>query len=194
VRAREIGATLVTFGTDYVFDGRSARPYAVDHPRAPQNAYGRSKALGEQLVEQSGAAHLSVRTSWLYAPWGNNFVLMMARLTRERDVVRVVDDQRGRPTSAQHLARTTLSLVEAGVLGTFHVTDGGECTWHGLATVIRDHLRHDCTIEPVTSAEFPRPAPRPPYSVLDLSATEALLGPMPSHRQSVAAALDEAHS
>ncbi len=189
---RAIDATLVTFGTDYVFDGGATAPYPVDRPLQPINAYGRSKALGERLLAESGARYLMIRTSWLYAPWGSNFVLTMARLTRERDSLRVVNDQRGRPTSSRHLAHATLSLVERSADGIFHVTDGGECTWYELALVVRDHLGHACDIAPCTSAEFPRPAPRPAYSVLDISTTEALLGPMPDYRASVARALDDA--
>jgi dTDP-4-dehydrorhamnose reductase len=193
-RCRAVNATLVTFGTDYVFDGKATAPYRVDEPLRPSSAYGRSKAIGERLVAESGARHLIIRTSWLYAPWGSNFVLTMARLTRERDSLRVVDDQRGRPTSSRHLARTTLALVDRGAEGVFHVTDGGQCTWYELATLVRDHLGNACEIEPCTSDELPRPAPRPAYSVLDLSATEALLGPMPHYRDSVPLALDAAQA
>lgn len=178
-RCREIGATLVHFGTDYVFDGAASAPYPVDAPLAPQGAYGRSKAEGERALRASGARHLHVRTSWLYAPWAKNFVRTIAGAARQRPVLKVVDDQRGRPTSAEHLARTTLALLEREREGTWHVTDGGECTWFGLAREIVRLTGAACTVEPCTTAEFPRPAKRPAYSVLDLSATEALLGPMP---------------
>ncbi len=193
-RCRAIGANFVTFGTDYVFRGDADVPHRVDAPLTPSNAYGRSKALGEKLLLESGVPHLLIRTSWLYAPWGKNFVLTMAELTRARDSLRVVADQRGRPTSARHLARTTLDLVNRGADGTFHVTDGGECSWYELALVVRDHLGHACEITPCTTEEFPRPAKRPAYSVLDITATEALLGPMPHYRESVGRALDAAHS
>ena len=178
-RCREVGATLVHFGTDYVFDGRGSRPYPVDAPLAPSGAYGRSKALGERLLAESGAEHLLVRTSWLYAPWGKNFVRTIAAAADQKDSLRVVDDQRGRPTSAEHLAGATLALLERRARGTFHVSDGGECSWFDFATEIVRLRRARCTVHPCTTAEFPRPAPRPAYSVLDLSATEALLGPMP---------------
>jgi dTDP-4-dehydrorhamnose reductase len=180
------GIPLVHFSTDYVFDGKARAPYRVDAPLDPLGAYGRTKAAGEQAIRQSGARHLIARTSWLYAPWGNNFVRTMARLTRERPSLRVVDDQRGRPTSAEHLAATTLALLEHGAEGTFHVTDGGECTWYEFARAIAERLGHPCTISPCTTAEFPRPAPRPAYSVLDLGKTEALLGPMPHWRTNLA--------
>lgn len=181
-RCREVGAQLVHFGTDYVFDGHGSRPYRIDAPLAPINAYGRSKAEGEVRLRDSGAKHLLVRTSWVYAPWGKNFVRTMATLCRERDVLRVVNDQRGRPTSAEHLARTTLALLEKGATGTLHVTDGGECTWYELARFIVAEVRPACRVEPCTTAEFPRPAVRPSYSVLDLEPVEAILGPMPDYR------------
>ncbi|MBW2464733.1 MAG: dTDP-4-dehydrorhamnose reductase [Deltaproteobacteria bacterium] len=187
-----VDATLIHYGSDYVFDGIGKKPYPVDHPLAPVNAYGRSKALGERLMRESGVHHLYLRTSWLYAPWGNNFVLTMAGLTRDNDRLTVVDDQRGRPTSCRQLARATLELLDAGAAGTLHVTDGGECSWYDLARVVRDARGHECEIVPCTSAEYPRPAPRPAYSVLDLSLAEAILGPMAPYEEAVACALDAA--
>ena len=126
----------------------------------------------------SGAEYLLLRTSWLYAPWGKNFVRTIARLASERPTLRVVDDQRGRPTSAEGLAETTLALLEAGARGVLHATDGGDCTWFGFAQAIVHGLGLPARVEPGTTAEFPRPARRPAYSVLDLSETEALVGPM----------------
>jgi dTDP-4-dehydrorhamnose reductase len=189
-RCAAIGATLVHYSTDYVFSGQASTPYTPDQPRDPLNAYGRSKAEGERQIEQSGAEHLIIRTSWLYAPWGKNFVSTMARLTQEREALRVVNDQRGRPTSAEHLARASFALVQQGARGIHHVTDGGECTWFELACAIRDHLSADCHIDPCTSEEFPRPATRPAYSVLGLDKTERVLGPMPEWQDQVASALD----
>jgi dTDP-4-dehydrorhamnose reductase len=176
-RCRAIGATLVHYSTDYVFDGNASTPYATTAKRAPQGAYARTKALGEELIERSGCSHLIVRTSWLYAPWGKNFVDTMAKLCSERPLVRVVADQRGRPTSAQYLAERTLELLGRDAHGIFHVTDGGECTWFDFAAAIARLTAGTARVEPCTTAEFPRPARRPAYSVLDLSATEALLGP-----------------
>jgi dTDP-4-dehydrorhamnose reductase len=143
------------------------------------NAYGRSKAGGELAIHRSGARHLILRTSWLYAPWGNNFVRTMFRLTAEKDTLKVVDDQRGRPTSALHLAAASQRLIEADAEGTFHVTDGGQCTWCDFTREIARQAGHDCDVQPCTTADFPRPAQRPAYSVLDLASTEAILGPMP---------------
>ncbi len=176
---RAIDAQLIHFGTDYVFNGTATTPYAVDTPREPVNAYGRSKAVGEEALEASaakGGRHLYLRTSWLYAPWGANFVLTMKKLTADKDALKVVDDQRGRPTSCLHLARTTLDLIAAGAQGFLHATDGGETTWCGLTQEINRQLGHTCDVTGCTTADFPRPAPRPAYSVLDLSKTEAILG------------------
>jgi dTDP-4-dehydrorhamnose reductase len=175
-RCKEVGAKLLHYSTDYVFDGTATKPYRTDHPRSPVNAYGRSKALGEELLEQSGVEYLLVRGSWLYAPWGQNFVLTMRKLAKSRDSLRVVDDQRGRPTDSRRLAELSLELAEAGHLGTFHVTDGGECTWFELASLVAKIVNPDCVVEPCTSEEFPRPAARPAYSVLDVSATEEAVG------------------
>ncbi len=185
-RLGDAGGKLVHVSTDYVFNGRASEPYRVDEPRDPIGAYGRTKAAGEKVIEDSGCACIIARTSWIYAPWANNFVRTMAKLTRDRDELKVVDDQRGRPTSAEHLARSLVALVDAEGTGTFHVTDGGECTWYEFACAIRDGLGHACEIKPCTTDEFPRPAPRPAYSVLDLSRTEALIGRMPDWRANLA--------
>lgn len=188
-RCDQIDAQLVHFGTDYVFNGTATEPYAVDHPRDPINAYGRSKAVGEEALEASGARYLYLRTSWLYAPWGSNFVLTMKKLTADKEQLKVVDDQRGRPTSCLNLARTTLDLLRAEAEGFLHATDGGACTWRGLTQAINDQLGHACDVQPCTTADFPRPAKRPAYSVLDLSETESILGPRPAWQDCLAEVL-----
>jgi dTDP-4-dehydrorhamnose reductase len=177
-RCKEVGAKLLHYSTDYVFDGNATQPYAIDHPRRPVNAYGRSKALGEELVQRSGVEHLLVRSSWLYAPWGQNFVLTIRQLAKTRNSLRVVDDQRGRPTDSRRLAEVSLLLADRGCRGVSHVTDGGDCTWFDLATLVAEVVNPDCRVQPCASDEFPRPAPRPAYSVLDISATEAVAGPL----------------
>lgn len=173
------GCTLVHFSTDYVFDGTSPTPYSVGHPRAPLNAYGRSKASGEVAIEASGCEHLLVRTSWLYAPWGRNFVRTIADISSKRPTIEVVDDQRGRPTSATYLAERTLELMGDNARGTFHVADGGECSWFQFACAIVGGLGRACVVNACSSDAFPRPAARPAFSLLDLSDTEALVGPSP---------------
>lgn len=176
-RCREVSAVLVHYSTDYVFDGEAHSPYPTTAPRRPQTAYGRTKARGEEAIEASGCEYLIVRTSWLYAPWGKNFVDTMVRFGHERPNLRVVNDQRGRPTSAQYLADRTLALIDHEARGIFHVTDGGECTWFEFARAIVAASGGKAHVEPCTSAEYVRPARRPSYSVLDLSATDALIGP-----------------
>ena len=184
-RCRAVGATLVHYSTDYVFDGRATKPYPVDHPRAPVNAYGRSKLLGEERLAESGAHYLMIRTSWLYAPWGRNFVLTMRERMRTNEVVRVVNDQTGRPASAEVLAARSLALLRHGARGTYHLADGGVCTWFEFACHIARLTDARCRVEPCGSNEFPEP-PRPAYSVLDTSAAEALLGPSRAWRDNVA--------
>ncbi len=190
-RVRELDGLLVHFSTDYVFDGSRDGAYPTDHPRAPINAYGRTKAAGEELIEASGCRYLIVRTSWLYAPWGRNFVRTIADLCRTRPSLRVVDDQWGRPTSCRHLARATLDLVRADAEGIFHVCDGGACSWYEFACRIRDLTASSCRVEPCTSEEYPRPAARPRNSVLDLSETESLIGPLGDWREHLASVLEE---
>lgn len=170
---------LVHYSTDYVFAGDATEPYPVDGPHAPLGAYGRSKAAGERALWEAGGPHLLLRTSWLYAPWANNFVRTIYKASRERESLKVVADQHGRPTSAEHLARISLALLDQGARGTLHVTDGGACTWHEFASEIVRLAGHACRVDPCTTAEFSRPAKRPAYSVLDLAPTEALVGPMP---------------
>ncbi len=185
-RAREVGAVLVHYSTDYVFSGTASDPYMPDGAKNPLNAYGLSKSEGEDALPASGCDFLLLRTSWLYAPWGKNFVRTIAKLGGERPVLRVVDDQRGRPTSAEHLARVTQAMLRTGARGVHHATDGGECTWFEFAGAIVEGLGLPARVEPCTSAEYPRAAKRPAYSVLDLTSTEALVGPMTPWR----AALD----
>ena len=176
---RAAGVPLVHVSTDYAFDGAAATPCPIDHPRRPLNAYGRSKVAGEEALESSGADWLCVRTGWLFDAAGTNFVRTIHRLLGERDRVEVVDDQRGRPTSAASLAAALLDLLAADARGMHHATDGGEASWFDLArAVAAAHGRAD-GVDPVPTSAFPRPAARPRSSVLDLSATEALLGPRP---------------
>ena len=177
-RCDAVGVPLVHYSTDYVFNGRANTPYKIDTPHSPTNAYGRTKAEGERHVLSSRGPHLLIRTSWVYAPWGKNFVRTIAELASNRPQLKVVADQRGRPTSAEHLASASLALLRKQMAGTFHVTDGGQCSWFELATFIAERVAPACRVEPCSTSEFPRPAQRPPYSVLDLTEIEARLGPM----------------
>lgn len=184
-------ALLLHYSTDYVFNGNATEPYPVDGPIEPCNAYGRSKAEGEREIRAHDCPHLILRTSWLYAPWAKNFVLTIGKFAMAKPSLKVVNDQRGRPTSAQHLAATSLKLIEEGARGTLHVTDGGECTWYDFAKAIAAHANPACTVEPCGSDQYPTPAVRPAYSVLDLEPTEAIVGPMPHWRENLASVQDQ---
>lgn len=190
--ALEVGAPVVYFSTDYVFRGGSS-PYPEDAPTAPEGVYARTKLEGERLVLDSaraGGRPYVVRTSWLFGEHGPNFVRTMIGLMRERPELRVVADQRGRPTYTRDLASATLALLgiqapgpaEPGV---YHFANGGDVSWHEFAEGIRDCCRRNGVplaverVLPVTTAEFPRPAPRPAYSVLGTDRIEAFLGRPP---------------
>lgn len=172
------GVRFVTYSTDYVFNGNADEPYPTHGAHDPVNAYGRSKAAGEAELAKIGGDWLCIRTSWVYAPWGKNFVRTIANAARTRPELRVVDDQRGRPTSAEGLARSSLGLVLAGAKGFAHATDGGECSWFEFAREIVKLTGAAADVQPCGSDVYPRPAKRPAYSVLDLSETEAVIGPM----------------
>ncbi|HEX6245649.1 MAG TPA: dTDP-4-dehydrorhamnose reductase [Polyangiales bacterium] len=180
------GVPLVHYSTDYVFPGNAQSPYQVDELQAPLGAYGRTKAAGERAIWVAGGPHLILRTSWLYAPWANNFVRTIFKASSQKPALQVVNDQRGRPTSAEHLAKATLRLLDRKLRGTLHVTDGGECTWFEFAQEIVRLSGHPCQVDPTTSEAYARPAKRPAYSVLDLGPTEAALGPMPHWRDNLA--------
>jgi dTDP-4-dehydrorhamnose reductase len=157
-------AQLVAFSTDYVFDGREREPYVESDAPNPLSAYGRSKLLSEAAA---GEGAFVVRTSWLFGPIGHNFVRTMLRLGSERDEVAVVDDQRGCPTYAAHLAAAVRELVESDrPRGIWHVAGGGECTWADFAEAIFEEAAVDCRVRRISSDEFGALAPRPPYGVL----------------------------
>ncbi len=181
------GALMVHVSTDYVFDGTASAPYPPDHPVSPLNAYGHSKAAGEALIRAHLARHLIVRTSWVYDATGQNFLTTMLRLADERDAVTVVADQTGAPTYAADLASgllkmglSALATPDDALCGTFHLASAGETTWHGFAEAIfaewaaRGHRRP--RLAATTTDHWPTPARRPPYSLLDTSATASAFG------------------
>lgn len=184
--ARTVGARFVHVSTDFVFDGVSGIPYAPDAPTAPLSAYGRTKLAGETAA---GGDALIVRTAWVYGSQGGNFVRTMLRLMAERDEVRVVADQIGTPTWATALAQALWSLDGQQAKGIFHYTDSGACSWYDFAVAIQEEavalglLTRSVPIVPIATSEYPTPARRPHYSVLEKSATFTLLGgPAPHWR------------
>jgi dTDP-4-dehydrorhamnose reductase len=157
-----LGLPLVYYSTDYVFDGEKAAPYLESDEPSPRSVYGRSKLEGEAAV---GARAWIVRSSWLFAATGHNFVRTMLRLGRERDEVAVVDDQRGCPTYVGHLAAATRRIVQLPH-GLYHVAADGDCTWAEFAEAIFDEAGLSCRVRRITTDELGRPAERPAYSVL----------------------------
>lgn len=162
------GARFVHVSTDYVFAGDASAPYDEATATAPRSAYGRSKAAGEQAVLAVAPEAYVVRTAWVYGVNGRNFVKTMARLERERETVSVVDDQRGSPTWSHDLAAGLIALVRANAPGgIYHCTNSGDTTWYGFTKAIFEELGADpARVLPTTTDKFPRPAPRPAYSVL----------------------------
>ena len=178
------GGKIAHVSTDFVFDGASPRAYLPADERAPLSAYGRTKAEGEDHLR---ASDLLVRTAWVYEAGGANFVRTMIRLMQERDELGIVADQIGAPTWATALARTIWGLVEKDAAGTFHYSDAGVASWYDFAVAIAEEARalrlieHMPIIRPIATAEYPTPARRPSFSLLDSSATHALLGTRPTH-------------
>lgn len=166
-----IGGTMIHVSTDYVFDGTSCTPYREEDTPNPQTVYGRTKLAGEESVIRSCPGSMVIRTAWLYSTFGNNFVKTMIRLGKERDSLGVVFDQIGTPTYARDLAQTILTAVEKGIVpGVYHFTNEGVCSWFDFTRAIhRLEGIDDCLVRPIHTEEYPVPAKRPHYSVLDKS-------------------------
>jgi dTDP-4-dehydrorhamnose reductase len=185
------GMPLLHISTDYVFDGAPPldgdgrpRPYLESDPTGPRSVYGRTKLEGEQQVLAASPAHTVVRTAWLYGLDGANFPATMLRLAGEREAVQVVTDQVGSPTWSGHLAPAILGLLERGVSGLLHLTGGGHVSWCGFAEEIFRQAEVDCRVEPTTSEEFVRPAPRPAWSALESGRDDVL--PLPPWQDGLA--------
>lgn len=170
-----LGALLVHYSTDYVFDGNSRQPYREQDATAPMGAYGASKLAGEEFIRASGARHLILRTAWVYAAHGHNFLRTMLKLAGERDVLRVVSDQVGAPTPASWIADATAAMLRREFRGSTvcNVVAAGQTSWHGFAEAIFEEaqalglIANKPTVEAITTADYPTPARRPAYSVLD---------------------------
>ena len=188
--ARRLGAALVHYSTDYVFDGRATTPYREDDPAEPESIYGRTKLEGERAVIASGASAIVLRTSWVYGLRGRNFLLTIRRLAGERDELRVVDDQIGAPTWCGAIARATTQAIGslgsdparalAGREGIYHLTCAGSTSWWGFARALLDRdedpARRSVSVVPIPTSEYPTPAPRPAWSVLDNARFAATFG------------------
>jgi dTDP-4-dehydrorhamnose reductase len=184
--AERHGAALIHISTDYVFDGTARRAYRPDDKVGPINVYGESKLAGEIAVRASSTRHAIVRTSWVYSHEGKNFVRTMLKAGAERDEVRVVSDQHGRPTAASDLASALLNVArvmkaDESVAGTFHFANSGETTWYEFAQqIFRIRGGRAPKVTPITAEQFPTPARRPQWSVLDTTTFEETFGMTPS--------------
>lgn len=193
--AREAGALLMHVSTDYVFDGKGNVPYDEDAQPSPVNAYGRTKLEGEKAIAASGCRYMIFRTSWLYSDVGKNFYLTMNRLTAEKPELKVVMDQAGTPTNAYDLAFLICHIIETDMLdktGVYNYSNDGVCSWYDFAREINNMLGHTCRVEPCRTDEFPSPAQRPQYSVLDKSKVKRTFGvEVPHWRESLQLLIDE---
>lgn len=196
--AKVIGAAMIHYSTDYVFDGTKASDYLETDEPNPVNVYGQTKLEGEQAIAAVGIPHLILRTSWVYGMRGKNFLLTMLRLAAERDELRVVDDQRGAPTWSRTIADTTaLILAQAknadwweSNTGVYHLSSRGETTWCGFTRAIVENAGMNCRVTPITGAEYPLPARRPGNSVLNADKLTSRLAVLPTWRQALDLCMD----
>jgi dTDP-4-dehydrorhamnose reductase len=175
---------LIHISTDYVFDGTAKTPYREDSPVNPRNVYGASKLEGERQAAQYDPDAIIIRTSWVYSEFGKNFIRTMLRLMEEKESVRVVNDQLGSPTYAADLALAILEIIQhlsarpaaTGLGGIYHFSNEGAISWYDLAVAIGQLTGSKCTVEPIPTSQFPTPACRPQYSVLDKSKIQRVFG------------------
>jgi len=177
-QCKEHKASFIHISTDYVFDGTATEPYKEDHPVNPVNAYGASKLKGEQLALQNNPDSIIIRTSWVYSSFGNNFVKTMLRLMKERESINVVADQQGCPTYAADLAAAIMHIISAGnnSAGIYNFSNSGIINWHEFAVAIKELSGSNCIVNPIPSSQYPTPAKRPAYSVMDTSKITSTFG------------------
>ncbi|QWU47760.1 dTDP-4-dehydrorhamnose reductase [Bacillus sp. NP247] len=165
--AEAVGAKFCYVSTDYVFDGTKNEPYKADDQTNPQTVYGKSKLVGEQYTQEYCSKNYIVRTSWVFGLYGNNFVKTMLRLAEEKKELGIVHDQVGSPTYTTDLARFIINLVQTDKYGIYHGSNSGVCSWYEFAKEIFEQSNIEIVVNPLTTEDFPRPAARPKYSVLD---------------------------
>ena len=171
---KENNSGFIHISTDYVFDGAADSPYVENHPVNPVNAYGTTKLNGEVLAQQNNPTTIIIRTSWVYSFFGNNFVKTMLRLMKERESLNVVSDQLGCPTYAADLAAAIMKIIESNsteknIAGIYHYSNRGVTNWHEFAMAIKEFSGSNCIVNPITTSQYPTPAKRPQYSVMDTS-------------------------
>ena len=177
---RERGALMVTFGTDYIFDGASSRPYREEDPANPLSVYGKTKWAAEQALREEGGDHLLVRTQWLFGPAGKNFIRTILGKARQGETLRVASDQVGCPTFSRDLAGAVRNLLGAGARGTVHFSSEGETSWFGLARYVLERSGLPAALlSPARTRDLPYPAPRPAYGVLSKEKYRAVTGASP---------------
>ncbi|MCE5193110.1 dTDP-4-dehydrorhamnose reductase [bacterium] len=164
--ARRVGARVVYFSSDYVFDGTATQPYDEDAPTGPLSVYGRTKLLGEQATREANPDHLILRLAWLYGRSGHNFVRTVLRLARTKDQLRIVDDQVGCPTFTEDVVHQLWTAIEEDCSGTYHCVNTGRASWYGFATHIVHRLGLNIGVIPIQTVDYPSPARRPAFSVL----------------------------
>jgi len=178
--SQALSIPFITYSTDYVFNGEANQPYLSSTKMDPVNYYGSTKAAGETLAMEANEHTIVIRTSWVFSSHGNNFVKTMMRLMKERDQLNIVADQKGRPTYAKDLALATMLMIEAihagkTIKGIYHFANQGETTWYDFAVKIKAIAGLTCALNPIETKDFPTPAKRPAYSVLDTSKIEEAL-------------------
>jgi dTDP-4-dehydrorhamnose reductase len=181
VAAEKVGAKICYISTDYVFDGNSTVPYREYDQTNPLGVYGKSKLVGEELTKSLCSRYFIVRTAWVYGEFGQNFVKTMLRLAKEKEEIGVVNDQIGAPTYTVDLARFIIELVQTEKFGIYHCTNSGSCSWYEFAKAIFEESNISVKVNPITTEQFPRPAERPKYSVLDNFAMKVNGFPMLRH-------------
>ena len=174
---KNLAIPFITYSTDYVFDGEATQPYTISTKVDPVNFYGSTKAAGEKMAMEANEDTIVIRTSWVFSSHGNNFVKTMMRLMKERAQLNIVADQKGRPTYAKDLAIATMHMIEAmnagkSIKGLYHFANQGETTWFDFAAKIKAIADLTCEVQPIETKDFPTPAKRPSYSVLDTSKIE----------------------